>query len=76
MRAGLAACERNPATPPSSAQLAAAQFSTSQVVIVVGEGHLLNRVDRCVGKMTRDFIERGRADTSCSRISPLPCRLR
>jgi pimeloyl-ACP methyl ester carboxylesterase len=68
--------ERDPATPPSWAQLAAAQFTTSQIVIVAGEGHLLNRLDACVGKMTREFIERGRADASCSRIRPLPYRLR
>jgi pimeloyl-ACP methyl ester carboxylesterase len=68
--------ERDPATPPQWAQLAAAQFTTSQVVTVAGEGHLLNRLGTCVGEMTRDFIDRGRADASCSRIRPLPYRLR
>jgi pimeloyl-ACP methyl ester carboxylesterase len=68
--------ERDPATPPQWAQLAAGQFTTSQVVIVPGEGHLLNRLEACVGKMTREFIDSGRANASCSRISPLPYRLR
>jgi pimeloyl-ACP methyl ester carboxylesterase len=68
--------ERDPATPPSWAQLAAAQFSTSQIVIVPGEGHVLTRLDACVGKMTREFIDKGRTDASCSAIKPLPYRLR
>jgi pimeloyl-ACP methyl ester carboxylesterase len=72
----LIAGERDPATPPSWAQRAAAQFTTSQIVIVAGEGHVLNRLDACVGRMTREFIERGRADASCSRLSPLPYRVR
>ena len=68
--------ERDPATPPEWAHRAAAQFTTSQVVIVAGEGHLLNRLGTCVGDMTREFIDQGLANASCSRIRPVPYRLR
>lgn len=72
----LIAGEWDPATSPRWARIAAAQFSRSQVVIVPKEGHTLERVGACVGSMTREFLEHGTADASCSlRLEPLPYRL-
>jgi pimeloyl-ACP methyl ester carboxylesterase len=68
--------EWDPATSPRWARAAADQFSRSQVVVVPKEGHILARVNNCVGIMTREFLERGMADASCALgLKPLPYRL-
>jgi pimeloyl-ACP methyl ester carboxylesterase len=68
--------EWDPATPPRWARVAADQFSRNQLVIVPKEGHMLARINECIGIMTRDFLERGNADPSCAlRLKPLPYQL-
>ena len=64
--------EWDPATSPRWARVAADQFSRSQVVIAPKEGHILDRLDACVGAMTREFLETGHADSSCARQAPRP----
>lgn len=64
--------EWDPATSPRWARVAADQFSRSQVVIVPKEGHILDRLDACVGAMTREFLETGHADSSCARRAARP----
>lgn len=68
--------EWDPATSPRWARVAAEQFSSSQVVIVPKEGHIIVRMNDCLGVMTRDFLERGHADATCAlHLAPLPYRL-
>jgi pimeloyl-ACP methyl ester carboxylesterase len=64
--------EWDPATSPRWARVAADQFSRSQVVIVPKTGHILDRLDACVGAMTREFLETGRADSSCATGAARP----
>jgi len=69
--------EWDPATSPRWARVAADQFTRSQVVIVPKEGHILDRLDACVGAMTREFLETGHADSSCAvRAARLPYAVR
>lgn len=68
--------EWDPSTSPRWARTAADQFFRGQVVIVPKEGHILGRINDCIGTMTREFLEKGKADASCAlTLKPLPYRL-
>jgi pimeloyl-ACP methyl ester carboxylesterase len=41
--------ERDPGTPPEWARRAADQLTRGDVVVIPGEGHVLERLDACVG---------------------------
>lgn len=64
--------EWDPATSPRWARAAADQFSRSQVVIVPKEGHILDRLEACIGAMTREFLDIGHADSSCATRAARP----
>ncbi len=68
----LIAGEWDPATSPRWARLAAEQFSKSQVVIAPKQGHILDGIAACVAAMTREFLDRGRADPSCAMHAARP----
>lgn len=64
--------EWDPVTSPRWTRVAADQFSRSQVVVVAKEGHILDRLDACIGAMTREFLDTGHADSSCAMPSARP----
>jgi pimeloyl-ACP methyl ester carboxylesterase len=57
--------EWDPVTSPRWARAAGDQFSRSQIVVVPKSGHLLGGIASCIGAMAADFLDTGRADTSC-----------
>ena len=69
--------EWDPVTSPRWTRLAADQFRPSQVVLVPKEGHILYRLNDCVGAMTREFLDNGHADSSCAaQAVPPPYMIR